>query len=261
MSASSTTSPPSSFRQVDTTGMPPLSPIPVPRTTFQSPPPGPVPSTFPPAPSVRFDESDRAIWTRHFGQQDAVKWVDFEQMLSAHFMQTARVDYRPLAARDLAAIKSRLEQGGVKNRVAYKAFSQFWPWFRLFESSICLMRSEWCKDEPRLIEGLISKQQAEELLRSSQAGTFLLRFSENTPGTIAVAVVEEVDAKLVVRHTLILIREEKFVIPTVGAAQQGAYFSYPTLSAAVLNCKVLNKLYPSVRKEEAFGEEEEDGPH
>jgi len=194
-----------------------------------------------------------ALWSYSFKEKEEVAWSEFKTMLTTHFMAATHVYSRPLEERDLVRIKSRLEQGGVEHEVSKEAFVQFWPWFRDFEFAILLMRAEWCRDHPRLVEGLISSHQAERILQGSPKGTFLLRISENTPGAVAAAFVEEEDAKLVVRHTLIHTRGKKFVISASGSALHDTSYQYSTLSAAILHCPVLVTLYPRTRKEVAFG--------
>eukprot|EP00456_Euglypha_rotunda_P092647 TRINITY_DN9763_c0_g1_i9.p1 TRINITY_DN9763_c0_g1~~TRINITY_DN9763_c0_g1_i9.p1 ORF type:complete len:614 (+),score=88.17 TRINITY_DN9763_c0_g1_i9:146-1843(+) len=159
----------------------------------QSPPLSKATASFnlPPTPvsaPVSFNLSGDAavLWAQQFANRPSVAWHEFKPFISDFFVEAAKVHYRPLSEKDLEVIKSKVEvQSGV---ITKGSFFAFWPWMKASIATVALIRSEWCKDNPRLIRGFISKETAVSLLteENSQPGTFILRFSDSSPGQIAV---------------------------------------------------------------------------
>jgi hypothetical protein len=214
----------------------------------------------PPAASgVGFDEllaqfveapEDRVLWKQRFGEKLNVPWVDFKSFVTEHFKWNAQVVYRPLADGDLEIMKGMIEQRAAKDLVTLAAYGKFWPWFTQLTRTIFRLRPEWCQDRPRLIYGLISRGRADVMLKTSPPGTFMLRFSENNPGHLAIAHVD--DSKEVV-HTLVGIQQDGFTLPTPAGI-----YTFPSLADVILSCKPLRILYPDCDKSRAFAKPEYD---
>jgi len=147
----------------------------------------------------------------------------------------AKVDYRPLSQTDLQVIKEKLE----KDEVTLQAFSLLWRWFRSLEDSINLIRDDWCKDQPKVIYGILNRSQTEDLLRTSPVGTFILRFSEN-PQNLGCIVLGYVEDNKSIRHSLIDIKSGTFEMKT-----SGELFRFSSLAELVTSCKPLRLLYPN----------------
>jgi hypothetical protein len=95
---------------------------------------------------------------------------------------------RPLSAADLAYFHEvKLDRKRVINQ---KDFERFWEWFGKVLHKIRHQRHLsmlWLKG---LIYGFIAKEEAEELLKYEEPGTFLIRFSDRIAGQFAVAYVK-----------------------------------------------------------------------
>ncbi|XP_055316880.1 signal transducer and transcription activator-like isoform X2 [Sitodiplosis mosellana] len=82
----------------------------------------------------------------------------------------------------------------------------FFTWF--YEVTK-LIRSHLSKEwENGLIEGFISMDEASEKLQYSKSGTFLLRFSDSTPGGISVASYTTIDNVLGIHHMTPYVRSD-----------------------------------------------------
>jgi hypothetical protein len=79
-------------------------------------------------------------------------------------------------------------------------FGRFWEWFGVVLQKIRYQKFLYQLWSTGLVYGFIGKEQAESLLSSAEIGTFLLRWSERSAGSIAVAYKQSASN---VRHYLI----------------------------------------------------------
>lgn len=113
----------------------------------------------------------------------------------------------------------------------------FWDWFywvmRLTKDHL---REPW---KEGLINGFISKSQAEEMLLKCEPGTFLLRFSDSILGGISIAYVELNNTKQTAR---------------VGMLQPFTHkdFAVRSLRNRIMDLDECVTLYPNIPKEFAF---------
>jgi len=191
------------------------------------------------------------VWSQTFRDKTSVPWPDIARLLHDHFVQVAKVDYRPLSQTDLQVIKEKLE----KDEVTLQAFSLLWRWFRSLEDSINLIRDDWFKLQPKVIYGILTRAQTDVLLRDSPVGTFILRFSEK-PENLGCLVLGYVEDKKSIVHSLIDIKSGKLEMKT-----SGKIFHFSSLAELVTSCKPLRLLYPGHDKNIAFRQEEDDDPH
>jgi len=219
----------------------------------------------PPQPQISQSDNDPSVtWNQNFGDKTLINWNEFSPFLSEHFVQTAKFAYRPLSNTDLQVIKEKLETQSPRDKVTLQAFVWLWRWFRGLEDIINQIRSDWCKDNPRRIYGVLSRIHTQDLLRMAPVGTFLFRFSENNVGCIALCYVD--DHKSIV-HSLIDIKQD---------TTRGTYFEmklsgdsacqFETLSDLVNSCRPLLYLYPNIEKTQVFhlnddGDEDDEVPH
>jgi len=169
--------------------------------------------------------------------------------LSSHFMEECNTSERPLDDSDMIALKKKFAGG--KDMIDLAQFAKLWVWFGAFEGIIGKIRPVWCTLQPRLINGLMSRDESTAKLRGKDVGTFIVRFSENNAGAIALAFVEEDGS---VQHTLINTRAQGFTIVLTDGNR-----TYENLPELIMKCKKLTILYPDVDKATAF--DTEDGPH
>jgi len=224
-------------------------------------------------PSPQPDEPS-FVWKQQFGDRPVITWRDFGRFIVAHFAEVTRIEYRPLSSMDLQIIKEKLETDnrvdvktrrfsslndthGPTDKVTLQAFTQMWPWFRSLEDTINQIQNDWCKDNPKVINGILSRGHTEDLLRTSPVGTFLLRFSENYKnlGVLALAYVEENKS---ITHTLLDVKNGVFEMKTKSQIS----ITFNSLSELVLTCKPLRTLYPNTDKTRVFQENDDDDyPH
>ncbi|XP_022191583.2 signal transducer and activator of transcription 5B [Nilaparvata lugens] len=109
----------------------------------------------------------------------------------------------------------------------------FWEWFY----SVMKLTKEHLKSfwVDQLIHGFIRKKQAEEMLSTCEAGTFLLRFSDSELGGITIAWVDETS--------------EVFSLQPFSSKD----FAIRSLADRISDLKNLVKLYPNRLKEDCFG--------
>lgn len=118
-------------------------------------------------------------------------WPVFANVLQMHYIKATRQDplhpLRCLSAAELAYIHEvKFER---RPTIYLRDFERFWDWCgKVFhrirhQRQLALL---WLRG---LIFGFCTKEDAEELLRPEQVGTFLLRFSERIAGQFAIAYV------------------------------------------------------------------------
>jgi len=94
----------------------------------------------------------------------------------------------------------RRTENSAKVVITTTDFDQFWEWFGVVLQKIRYQKFLYQLWSTGLIYGFIGKEQAEDLLASSEIGTFLLRWSERSAGSLAVAYKQ---SNCGVRHYLI----------------------------------------------------------
>jgi len=95
---------------------------------------------------------------------------------------------------------SYLVENGDGASITKAEFTRFWEWFGVVLQKIRYQKFLYQLWSTGLVYGFIGKEQAEALLASAEMGTFLLRWSERSAGSIAVAYKQSVNS---VRHYLI----------------------------------------------------------
>jgi len=196
------------------------------------------------------------VWKQQFGDRPVITWRDLGRFIVAHFAEVTRIEYRPLSSMDLQIIKEKLETQSPPDKVTLQAFTQMWPWFRSLEDTINQIQNDWCKDNPKVINGILSRGHTEDLLRTAPVGTFLLRFSENFKnlGCLALGYVEENKS---ITHSLLDVKNGVFEMQT-----KSQIITFNSLSELVLTCKPLRVLYPNTDKTRVFQEtDDDDYPH
>ena len=127
--------------------------------------------------------------------EGTITWQYMANLIQTHFLRSTRQDVtkpeRPLSLSDLNFLaKWRFQD---KTTITKAAYEDFWAWFGLACRRIrhqFPFHSLWMKG---LILGLISRDDAESLLKGERVGTFVIRFSETNPGKIVLSYVKEED--------------------------------------------------------------------
>jgi len=161
---------------------------------------------------------------------------------------------RPLSNEDLLACKRLIEkEGSPKDHVTLPAFAAFCQWFSPFCNLVYRIAPVWCSKSPKLIHGVLSRMDTEQMLKGLPTGSFILRFSETVKGCIAV---DFVDEGATVKHTLITPLQNGFTITLMEGER-----TYDTLQELVMKCKRLTILHPNIDKAAAFSPASDDQPH
>ncbi|EDO42973.1 predicted protein [Nematostella vectensis] len=165
-------------------------------------------TSFPCVVTVHGNQSPDAeatiLWDNAFAEKgrvpfvvpDSMPWPEVANAINHRWMLS---NERGLSDEQLAYIgsklfpdKSRSEMSNCvvsrymlnKGNMTNKNFT-FWKWFYEIMSAVKkTMHEEW---KHGLIQGFLSKQQAQDMLINSEFGTFLLRFSDNELGGVSVA--------------------------------------------------------------------------
>ena len=137
----------------------------------------------------------------------SVSWLRFCNVLQMHYLTSTRQHLekiiRPLTKADLAYIwKLKFQQA---KEVSRDVYGEFWKWFGKLVHVLRHQKPVPELWEKGLIFGFISKDAASDILANHAVGTFLIRFSEQSAGQFAVAVVakgKEVGTTLI-KHMLV----------------------------------------------------------
>jgi hypothetical protein len=155
---------------------------------------------------LRLSEAARRLW-RPFNRDEA-QWADVRRVLSDDFVNSLMVHGRPLSDADLETMKRRLVPAE-KAVVTLASFARWWPFYDGLKHCIARVKEHWLSSDPRIIYGIVQREDAARMLHGYEPGTFLLRFSENNVRNIAVAMVKD---NREVAHVLIDLTGERFAI-------------------------------------------------
>jgi len=199
------------------------------------------------------DSKPRTLWIDMAGRVQSVPMKTLLSRLCDQFVNITDVTHRPLSRFDCNYLSLLLctRFGAQENEVSITVFSRFWSqWFYPFCLTICSIRLMWEQKEPKLIHGLISKQEAETQLQNTPSGTFLIRMSDSQPGCFSLMFFDTSSRNPRVRYLLIQ--------PTGSGdfeLSAGTNMKKASLSDIVLSLKKLKQLHTSnglVGKREAF---------
>ncbi len=143
----------------------------------------------------QWEESEGILLKKDAFEGNEVKFTRFANVLQMHFLRSTRQDpfspERPLSIHDLNYIaRFKFDNHAVINK---SEFDEFLKWFGKVLRKIRHQQnfhSLWVKG---LVFGFIGREEAESLLSSHPAGTFLIRFSESAPGKVVLTSVHDRD--------------------------------------------------------------------
>ncbi|XP_042239930.1 signal transducer and activator of transcription 5B-like isoform X2 [Homarus americanus] len=116
----------------------------------------------------------------------------------------------------------------------------FWEWFfAVMKVTREHLRQPWNDGS---IMGFVGRRQAEEMLKNSKSGTFLLRFSDSELGGVTIAWMYEDTTKAGDQRDVFMLQ------PFTSKA-----FAIRPLADVIADLKYLLFLYPNIPKEQAFG--------
>jgi len=199
------------------------------------------------------DPKARTLWIEMAGRVQSVSMKVLLTRLCDQFVNITDVTHRPLSRSDCNYLSLLLctRFGAQEAEVSITVFSRFWSqWFYPFCLTICTIRLMWEQKEPKLIHGLISKQEAENQLQNTPSGTFLIRMSDSQPGCFSLMFFDTSSRNHRVRYLLIQ--------PTGSGdfeLSAGTNMKKASLSDIVLSLKKLKQLHSSnglFEKQDAF---------
>jgi len=148
-----------------------------------------------------------------FDAKETISWPKFANLLQVHYLRATRQNpaepKRPLSLRELQYI-SQLDQFKNKSAVHVRDFETFWNWFGDAMHKIRHQKhfsAMWLEGE---IFGFIDKTEVARLIGSARrSGAFLVRFSERSSGSVAVAYSEldVVSGRIKLKHYLVKSKE------------------------------------------------------
>ena len=116
------------------------------------------------------------------------------------------------------------------------------------------MCREWLCNEPRLLQGLLSRKQTESMLEGKREGTFLFRFSTSHLGLLSLSFVGRAShhdgsgKSVQIRHYLVQVEDEGRCVVFLEPERQ----RHSSLQDLVMSSGSLVEFYPGVPKAEAF---------
>lgn len=158
---------------------------------------------------IQYEESE-GILLRHFAFGNArdtdIPWYYLANIMHAFFLRATRQDplrpVRSLSKSELKYIHSKFF--GDKAMVSCRTFEVFYDWFGKNIQKIRFQRHLCSMYQSGYVYGFVNREFVQELLQDQPKGTFIIRFSERHPGTIAICyVIDDPDPKNRVRHYLI----------------------------------------------------------
>ncbi|XP_071530717.1 signal transducer and activator of transcription 5B isoform X2 [Panulirus ornatus] len=198
-------------------------------------------------------------WDNAFAEQgripftvpEKVPWPQIADMLDAKFKSATGRGLTEENVKFLACKAFRLDRSPQVQDFTnmYLSWSQFckeplqersftfWEWFfAVMKVTREHLRHPWNDGS---IMGFVGRRQAEEMLKNSKSGTFLLRFSDSELGGVTIAWMYEDNGKA----------GDVFMLqPFTSKA-----FSIRPLADVIADLKYLLYLYPNIPKEQAFG--------
>uniref|UniRef100_A0A914X3E2 SH2 domain-containing protein n=1 Tax=Plectus sambesii TaxID=2011161 RepID=A0A914X3E2_9BILA len=187
------------------------------------------------------DAHGAIVWDRAFGSQEEVEWSELSELLRRLFANLIRSNERPLERplndSDLEYLRNKLNSG--TDSCSYTLFAKaevhspdgnkysFWNYF----ISVCkvirrTLLNYWNRG---LIMGFISVEESECKLRQSTEPAFLLRFSDETPGSLDFVCSRKSSNGLELETECIQLKEEKTLADAVRDSdklQNIQYFCY-----------------------------------
>jgi len=129
-----------------------------------------------------------------FGTSDTSTWCRFANAFQKRYLLATKQDRqrqkRPLSLQDLLYIYSIKFSPIPPNEltaITIASFDNFWNWFGPVLYRIRYQRHLLVLWLNGLICGFVSKQESEKILRGASRGAFMIRFSEQRPGELAIA--------------------------------------------------------------------------
>ncbi|CAM6110682.1 unnamed protein product [Calypogeia fissa] len=154
--------------------------------------------------------SGNEVWSKVSQESVPPLWTNAVRHVEKSFTTTAGCVNRSLSAKDTEFLKRIAGCAG--EFISREEFGRLWNW--IFPVALAVkssqLRTTWDNEDPRWIEGMISREDVEGLLRdggaTSKPGTFLLRFASSRlwphPDSGAL-VVSYVDRDMRVNHKLL----------------------------------------------------------
>eukprot|EP01102_Stenamoeba_stenopodia_P016602 TRINITY_DN5820_c0_g1_i1.p1 TRINITY_DN5820_c0_g1~~TRINITY_DN5820_c0_g1_i1.p1 ORF type:complete len:555 (-),score=113.32 TRINITY_DN5820_c0_g1_i1:163-1827(-) len=148
-----------------------------------------------------------------FDNSQQILWPQFANTLQLHYLRATRQSLdtptRVLSRDDLEYIFTA--KFNSKMYINQKEYDEFWEWFGKALHRIRHQKhfgSLWLRG---FIYGFVSKPDAEKILIIQRPGSFIIRFSESTPGKLAVAYVktDATTGKIEIKHYMIDPRDKK----------------------------------------------------
>lgn len=148
-----------------------------------------------------------------FDNAQQILWPHFANTLQLHYLRATRQSLdaptRVLSRDDLEYIFTAKFDS--KMYINQKEYDEFWEWFGKALHRIRHQKhfgSLWLRG---FIYGFVSKPDAERILFIQRPGSFIIRFSESTPGKLAVAYVktDATTGKIEIKHYMIDPRDKK----------------------------------------------------
>eukprot|EP01101_Sappina_pedata_P008874 TRINITY_DN500_c0_g1_i1.p1 TRINITY_DN500_c0_g1~~TRINITY_DN500_c0_g1_i1.p1 ORF type:complete len:729 (+),score=230.74 TRINITY_DN500_c0_g1_i1:157-2187(+) len=123
-----------------------------------------------------------------FGEHVEIPWPQFSNTLQRIFVRAlareSREKTRPLSADDLHYLKNSRFFGG-RHTINQTGFDAFWNWFGKCLQVIRYQRHVLKMWTAGYIAGFVNKAAIDQILINQKPGTFIIRFSETKPGTLA----------------------------------------------------------------------------
>ncbi|KAH3762635.1 transcriptional repressor [Pelomyxa schiedti] len=136
----------------------------------------------------QYEESDGTLLKKvAFGQSMEIPWPLFANHLQLHFARSTRQDFsspeRCLSPLDLNYLHTKFFGGKM---ISQAQFDTFWNWFGKVLQRVRYQRHISQMWKEGLIYGFLTREETDDILRTREPGTFVIRFSESHPGMFAV---------------------------------------------------------------------------
>eukprot|EP01097_Dermamoeba_algensis_P011004 TRINITY_DN8368_c0_g1_i1.p2 TRINITY_DN8368_c0_g1~~TRINITY_DN8368_c0_g1_i1.p2 ORF type:complete len:214 (+),score=41.39 TRINITY_DN8368_c0_g1_i1:754-1395(+) len=137
----------------------------------------------------QWTDAQSKVLLSDFNCGSTMTWTQFHNLLhKTYFLIFAKEcstskTFRMLSPQDLDFIKKKL---GNESYITTGLFTSFWDWFGkvLYQVHNPRYYAFWLKG---VIYGFVTRQESEYLLEEKPNGTFLVRFSENMAGKLAIS--------------------------------------------------------------------------